>query len=67
MSDYWYDNRDKLKSGMMFVLEDGDRVVLDRRVPGDGTRWYAANVVSGKLFFEDYEVEPGDLATLLED
>jgi hypothetical protein len=61
MSDYWYDNRSKLQTGMVFSLDDGDIVRLDRKVPGDGTLWYADNYYGNTWLSYDYEVEPGDL------
>lgn len=45
MSDYWYDNRDRLNQGDVCTLENGSVVKLDRRVPGDGTDWYVLDYV----------------------
>lgn len=61
MSDYWYENQDRLNIGDVCELDDGTIIKLDRRVPGDGTRWYVATW-SGKSFsYEDYTIEPGDI------
>ena len=58
----WYKNRHELDPGMIFVCQGGI-VQLDRRVPGDGTRWEVLD------FFADgtwgawgSEIEPSDLA-----
>lgn len=65
--DYWYDNRHKLRPGMVFRIYDDDVVMLDRTVPGDGTRWYAAtwNAYSNGWTYDDFTVEPGDLVKYL--
>lgn len=62
MSD-WYERRNELRSGMVFDTHDGTRVRLDRRVPGDGTQWYADvwNSHGNYWAAEDYTLEPGDL------
>ncbi len=59
--DYWYDNRHLLRPGMIFKTRYGDIVELDRRVPGDGTRWYVADWWNGSFAYMDSEIEPGDL------
>lgn len=61
----WYENRSKLKPGMVFETAEG-LVMLDRKVPGDGTKWYVADYVRGKWFFEDGTVEPSELEKLLD-
>ena len=59
----WYERRDELKSGDVFTDYDGDKVKLDRQVPGDATKWYAPTwcSYSGGWSYEDYTIEPGDL------
>ena len=59
--DYWYENRHRLKSGMVFETHDGDTVELDRPVPGDGTKWYVLDCDGDKRFCYDSTIEPGDL------
>lgn len=60
--DYWYLNRHLLEEGQIFRTYDGSLVKLDRRVPGDGTQWYVANLYSpGRFLYEDSIIEPGDL------
>ena len=55
----WYEQRDKLESGQVFMANQGI-VKLDRRVPGDGTQWYVAEWSDGWVY-EDNTIEPGDL------
>lgn len=62
----WYERRDELEEGMIFRCADGDLVKLDRRVPGDGTRWYVADW-SGYWRYEDGTIEPGDLVEEIND
>lgn len=63
----WYERRHELRVGDVFTTIQGDIVQLDRRVPGDGTRWYVLdwaprdNPRGGTWFAEDGTVEPGDL------
>lgn len=57
----WYENRHKLETGMVFKDIYGDTVMLDRRVPGDGTKWYVADWSNGSWGYYDSTVEPGDL------
>jgi hypothetical protein len=57
----WYERRDELAPGQVFTEYEGDLVKLDRRVPGDGTRWYAATWWGGSWDYVDHEIEPGDL------
>lgn len=69
--DYWYEHRGELEPGQIFRLYDGSLVKLDRRVPGDGTKWYVANWYKGYTLngqtvrpswcYEDGTIEPGDL------
>lgn len=60
----WYEHRDELRSEMVFRTTQGEIVKLDRRVPGDGTKWYVADWSNG-WFYEDGTLEPGDLDVLL--
>lgn len=60
MSD-WYERRDELESGQVFTDYEGDRVMLDRRVPGDGTQWYVATWWGDSWSYMDTIIEPGDL------
>ncbi len=59
--DYWYVNRDCLNEGDIFKTYDQSLVKLDRRVPGDGTRWYVATWSGGSWGYYDNTIEPGDL------
>lgn len=56
----WYESRAELKEDMVFRCQDESLVKLDRRVPGDGTKWYVADW-AGYWCFEDSTIEPGDL------
>lgn len=68
----WYARQDELDPGMVFDSCWGI-VKLDRRVPGDGTRWYAASWSpsslhpNGSWSYDDTTVEPGDLTNRLPD
>lgn len=62
----WYERRDELEPGMVFRDFEGDLVMLDRRVPGDGTRWYAATMWGSSWAYMDHEIEPGDLRERIE-
>ena len=59
--DYWYEHRHELEADMVFRDSQGELVKLDRRVPGDGTRWYVADWWNGSWAWMDSEIEPGDL------
>lgn len=60
--DYWYENRNLLQPGMIFRHAYEDIYVrLDRRVPGDGTQWYADIWIRDGWSSEDFGVEPSDL------
>jgi hypothetical protein len=61
MSIDWYDRQDELRPEMVFQLHDGDLVKLDRRVPGDGTKWYVADWSNGSWGYWDSTIEPSDL------
>jgi hypothetical protein len=60
----WYDRRDELDPDQIFRIEGGDVVRLDRRVPGDGTRWYVLDWSNGWTD-NDSTIEPGDLTERL--
>lgn len=67
MATDWYARRDELEPGQVFRLHSGDLVRLDRRVPGDGTDWYAeTGSGDGRWFADDYRLHPGDLAERLQ-
>lgn len=57
----WYERRNELFPGQIFRTYDGDVVLLDCTVPGDGTRWQVADLVDGNWAFYGNTVEPGDL------
>ena len=57
----WYEHREKLDPDQIFRTHDGSIVKLDRRVPGDGTKWYVADWVVGGWAYYDGTIEPGDL------
>ena len=58
----WYERRDELKPDQVFCTHDGNIVKLDRRVPGDGTKWYVLDWYNGHWSCCDSTIEPGDLA-----
>ena len=60
-----YENRHLLQEGMVFKDNQGAVIMLDRRVPGDGTQWYVADFWNGSWAFMDGTVEPGDLMVRL--
>lgn len=64
----WYEHRHELWPGMVFELTDGTKVKLERRVPGDGTKWYVADD-GGKLgwLYSDSTIEPGELVKLIKE
>lgn len=55
----WYARRGELEPGMVFNTANG-LVQLDRRVPGDGTKWYVAEWFDGWAYY-DSTIEPGEL------
>lgn len=55
----WYERRHELEPGQVFSTADGV-IKLDRRVPGDGTKWYVLDWSKG-WSHEDSTIEPGDL------
>lgn len=63
----WYDRRDELKPGMVFRDYAGYLVKLDRRVPGDGTKWYVADWTGRSWSYCDGTNEPGDFIELAAD
>lgn len=67
MKKDWYDNRDELEPGQVFRCHDGSIVKLDRRVPGDGTKWYVADWDGKSWGWYDGTNEPGDLDELIPD
>lgn len=62
----WYDRRDELQEGQVFIDFQGDKVKLDRRVPGDGTKWYVADWWGSSWAYMDSTIEPGDLVDRVE-
>lgn len=60
----WYARQDELCPDQVFRTADGSVVKLDRRVPGDGTRWYVADWWNGWAY-QDSTIEPGDLTDKL--
>lgn len=63
----WYDRQHELREGDIFRLRSGEVVKLDRRVPGDGTDWYAADWWAGSWAYMDARHHPGDFAEKLPD
>lgn len=59
--DFWYENRHQLEPGLIFRTSNDIIVKLERRVPGDGTKWYVANRHNGGWIHEDDTIEPGEL------
>lgn len=57
----WYEHRHELETGMIFHHKHGSYVMLDRSVPGDGTKWYVAAWIGGRWLYEDATIEPGEL------
>ena len=63
----WYDKRDQLRQGDVFLLQDGNRVMLERRVPEDGSAWYVADWWNNSWAYMYSRIEPGDLKEKIED
>ena len=63
----WYQHRHELESGMVFEDKDGDVVMLDSRVAGDGTKWNVNNWFGNHWSYEDMTVEPSDLVRQVAD
>lgn len=63
VSPDWYERRNELSEGQIFMTHEGHKVRLDRRVPGDGSKWYVDdwNSHRGNWSCEDGAIEPGDL------
>lgn len=60
MNSDWYERRSELEAEMVLRHVDGSLVKLDRRVPGDGTKWYVATWNGAWSYYDD-TVEPCDL------
>lgn len=59
----FYELRHTLQPGQVFRDRDGLLVQLDRRVPGDGTKWFVLDGDEGGRWYDDgTTIEPGDLA-----
>lgn len=63
----WHERRDELRPDMVFIDFQGQKVMLDRTVPGDASRWYVADWWGGSWSYMDSTIEPGDLRERLED
>jgi len=63
----WYERHGELRGDQVFKTYDGSLVKLDRRVPGDGTKWYVADWSYGSWGYYDSTIEPGDLIELVDD
>ena len=61
----WYENRHELWPDQTFKTKYGELVKLDRRVPGDGTKWYVATWYNGSWSYEDSTAEPSDLEEMI--
>jgi hypothetical protein len=61
----WYERRHELEPGQVFRSVYGI-IKLDRGVPGDGTKWYAAEWYNGWAYY-DATIEPCDLIERLPD
>lgn len=59
----WYERRNELETEQVFQTTDGSFVKLDRRVPGDGTKWYVATWWNDSWAHMDGTIEPGDLVS----
>ena len=62
MSDFWYENKDKLQPGMIFLTDANDVVQLDRRVAGDATKWFVFSLDRAGWSHWDDTVEASELA-----
>jgi hypothetical protein len=56
----WYERQHELAPDQIFMTANG-WVLLDRRVPCDGTQWYVAQWSGGVWRYEDATIEPCDL------
>lgn len=61
----WYERRHELSQGQIFSTCTDGVVQLDRRVPGDGSKWYVLDWHDGWAHY-DSTIEPGDLVELLD-
>jgi len=71
----WYERRDELEPGQVFKTIYVGLVQLDRRVAGDGTRWFVLTWIAGRPGIPGYErghwsceddtIEPCDLAEMI--
>jgi hypothetical protein len=61
----WYEVRDELMPGQIFLTKHGDRIMLDRRIPGDGTDWYCADWWNDTWSYMETKIHPSDLVQLL--
>lgn len=76
-SEDWYERRDELEEGQIFKSGDDSIVKLDRRVAGDGTKWFVLSWYPGIPNVPGYErghwsacdgtIEPGDITERLPD
>lgn len=57
----WYQRCDEIRNGMIFKTVGGGIVLIDGRVPGDGTRMYVADRYRGDWCYQDSTAEPCDL------
>lgn len=62
----WYEHRNELEPGMVFITHAEEKVMLSSRVPGDGTKWYVEDWWDGWID-DNSTIEPGDLKTLIEE
>jgi len=63
----WYGRRHELEPGMVCTLEDGLKVRLDHRVPGDGTNWSCDVWMGGARGYwscEEHEIHPSDIVSV---
>lgn len=61
----WYARRHELEPDMVFTDFQGDLVMLDRRTPGDGSRWNVLTDYHGSWVDDGATIEPGDLRELI--
>lgn len=62
----WYARRDELMPDMVFIDRQGDRVMLDQRVEGDGSKWEVADWNVDHWSYDGGTIEPGDLVERIE-
>ena len=69
MSIDWYERQNELWPNQIFYIYNGSKVKLDRRVPGDGTKWYVADWddYHEDWAYYDTVIEPGDLRERVND